>query len=136
CGVGGCNKLSVFDWLANMELPAGMKPCNVVEVRFKNGRKEFFRNTINLTLSVGDVIAVEASPGHDIGVVSMAGELIRLQLKKTGLNVASPEIKKVYRKARQNDIDKWREAQDLEEKTMHRSRTVAIALGLQMKISD
>jgi cell fate regulator YaaT (PSP1 superfamily) len=136
CGAGGCNKLSVFDWLANMELPGGTQPCDVVEVRFKNSRKEFFRNVNNLALAVGDVIAVEASPGHDIGGVSMAGELVRLQLKKKGTAITAPEIKKVYRKARQNDIDKWREAQSLEEKTMHRARTIAVALGLQMKISD
>ncbi|MBL7891991.1 MAG: hypothetical protein JNL63_05135 [Bacteroidia bacterium] len=136
CGVGGCNKLNVFDWLSNMELPGGTQPCDVVEVRFKNSRKEFFRNVNNLSLAVGDVVAVEASPGHDIGGVSMTGELVRIQLKKKGLTNAAPDIKKVYRKARQNDIDKWREAQALEEKTMHRSRTIAVALGLQMKISD
>lgn len=135
CGVGGCNKLNVFDWLANMELP-GTQQCDVVEVRFKNSRKEFFRNVNSLTLAVGDVIAVEASPGHDIGVVSMAGEIVRLQMKKKNVKPDAPEIKKVYRKARQNDIDKWREAQGLEEKTMHRARTLAVALGLQMKISD
>ncbi len=136
CGVSGCNKLDVFDWLANMELPSGHQPCDVMEVRFKNSRKEFFRNVNNLSLSVGDIIAVEASPGHDIGSVSMMGELIHLQLKKKGVKVSSLEIKKIYRKARQNDIDKWREAYSLEEKTMHRARTIAVALGLQMKISD
>lgn len=136
CGVGGCNKLNVFDWLSNMELPGGQQPCDIVEVRFKNSRKEFYRNVNNLSLAVGDVVAVEASPGHDIGGVSMAGELVRLQLKKKGVSITAPDIKKVYRKARQNDIDKWREAQGLEEKTMSRSRTIAVALGLQMKISD
>lgn len=136
CGTGGCNKLSVFDWLSNMELALGTQQCDVVEVRFKNSRKEFFRNVNNLSLAVGDVIAVEASPGHDIGSVSMAGELVRMQLKKRGLAITASEIKKVYRKAHQIDIDKWREAQNLEEKTMHRARTVAVGLGLQMKISD
>jgi cell fate regulator YaaT (PSP1 superfamily) len=136
CGTGGCNKLGVFDWLSNMEMP-GVALCDVLEVRFKNGRKEFYRNVNNLlTVVVGDVIAVEASPGHDIGVVSAAGEIIRLQLKKKGIAASAPEIKKVYRKARQNDIDKWREAQGLEEKTMHRARNIAVGLGLQMKISD
>jgi len=135
CGTGGCNKLSVFDWLANMEMP-GAPPCDVVEVRFKNGRKDFYRNVNNLGLVVGEVIAVEASPGHDIGAISGTGEMVRLQLKKKNIPVSAPEIKKVYRKARQNDIDKWTEAQALEEKTMHRARTVAVSLGLQMKISD
>ena len=85
---------------------------------------------------VGDVVAVEASPGHDIGVVSLGGELVNLQLKKKGVSPTAPDMKKIYRKARQADIDKWKEAQALEEPTMHRSRTLAVALGLQMKISD
>ncbi len=89
CGTGGCNKLSVFDWLANMELPNGQAPFDCVEVRFKNSRKEFYRNVNNLQLNVGDVIAVEASPGHDIGIVSISGELVRVQMKKQGVDVAS-----------------------------------------------
>lgn len=137
CGVGGgCNKLNVFDWLANMELPGGQPVFDIVEVRFKNSRKDFFRNVNNLQLHVGDVIAVEASPGHDMGVVSIAGELVRLQMKKRGVSLSSEEIKKVYRKAKPNDIDKWQEAQTLEKATMYRARTIAINLNLQMKISD
>lgn len=136
CGTGGCNKLSVFDWLANMELPSGQAPCDIVEIRFKNSRKEFFRNVNNLQLNVGDVVAVEASPGHDIGIVSISGELVRLQLKKQNVDANSELIKKVYRKAKQADIDKWQEAQRLEYNTMHRARTMAVKLGLQMKISD
>jgi cell fate regulator YaaT (PSP1 superfamily) len=135
CGTGGCNKLSVFDWLSNMELPGAQAPYDVVEIRFKNSRKEFFRNVNNLPLSVGDVVAVEASPGHDIGTVSITGELVKLQMKKQNVT-DSPEIKKVYRKAKQTDIDKWQEAQKLEYNTMHRARTIAVKLGLQMKISD
>ncbi len=135
CGVGGCNKLSVFDWLTNMELPGGSAPFDVVEIRFKNGRKDFFRNNLNLPAAVGDVMAVEASPGHDIGIVSLTGELVRLQLKKKGLENTT-EFKKIYRVAKQADIDKWQEAQALENKTMSRARTIALALGLQMKISD
>ncbi len=136
CGTGGCNKLSVFDWLANMELPNGQAPFDCVEVRFKNSRKEFYRNVNNLQLNVGDVIAVEASPGHDIGIVSISGELVRVQMKKQGVDVASELIKKVYRKAKQADIEKWQEAQGLEYNTMHRARTIAVKIGLQMKISD
>lgn len=135
CGVGGCNKLSVFDWLANMSLPADQK-IDVAEIRFKNGRKEFFRNVNDLQLVVGEVVAVEASPGHDIGVVAATGELVRLQLKKKGVSATQPDMKKIYRKAKQNDIDKWLEAQAAEEKTMHRARTLAVQMGLQMKISD
>ncbi|MES2515704.1 MAG: regulatory iron-sulfur-containing complex subunit RicT [Bacteroidota bacterium] len=137
CGTGGgCNKLNVFDWLGNMSLPEGQAPCDVVEIRFKNSRKEFYRNVNNLTLNVGDIVATEASPGHDIGVVSVTGELVRLQLKKKNISYASEEIKKVYRKAKQQDIDKWKEAQALEVESMFKSRTLALKLGLQMKISD
>jgi cell fate regulator YaaT (PSP1 superfamily) len=137
CGTGSsCNKLHVFDWLGNMKLPDGQEPCNVLEIRFKNSRKEFYRNVNNLSLNVGDVVAVEASPGHDIGIVSITGELARLQLKKKGVGYDSEDIKKIYRKAKQQDIDKWREAQSLEVETMYKARTLALRLGLQMKISD
>jgi cell fate regulator YaaT (PSP1 superfamily) len=138
CGVasGGCNKLNVFDWLGNMNMPEGQKAFDIVEVRFKNSRKEYFRNLNNLTLNVGDIIAVEASPGHDIGLVSLTGELVRLQLKKRNINITSEDIKKVYRKAKQGDIDKWKEAQSLEVNTMYRARTIALKLGLEMKLSD
>jgi cell fate regulator YaaT (PSP1 superfamily) len=119
-----------------MELPNGQAPFDCVEVRFKNSRKEFYRNVNNLQLNVGDVIAVEASPGHDIGIVSISGELVRVQMKKQGVDVASELIKKVYRKAKQADIEKWQEAQGLEYNTMHRARTIAVKIGLQMKISD
>lgn len=136
CGAGGCNKLNVFDWLANMELPGGQAAFDCVEVRFKNSRKEFFRNVNNLQLNVGDVIAVEASPGHDIGVVSISGELVRLQMKKRNVDPAAPDLKKVYRKAKPADVEKWAEAQALEQSTMYRARTSAVKLNLQMKISD
>ncbi len=136
CGVGGCNKLNVFDWLANMELPGGQAPFDIVEVRFKNSRKEFFRNTIGVQLNVGDVVAVEAMSGHDIGVVSISGELVRLQMQKKNVKADSQEIKKIYRKAKPLDIDKWLEAQGLEQPTMYRARTFAVKLKLEMKISD
>ena len=96
CGTSdGCNKLTVFDWLGNMNLPEGQSQFDIVEVRFKNSRKEFFRNLNNLSLSVGEVIAVEASPGHDIGTVSLTGELVKLQLKKRNVNFDIEDIKKV-----------------------------------------
>ena len=137
CGVGdSCNKLTVFDWLGNMSLPQGQKPFDIIEVRFKNSRKEFFRNVNSLSLNIGDAIAVEAGSGHDIGTVSLTGELVRLQLKKRHVNFDSEEIKKVYRKAKQGDIDKWKEAQSLEVNTMYRARTIALRLGLEMKLSD
>ncbi len=82
CGTDSCNKLTVFDWLSNMSLPNGEAPFDCVEIRFKNGRKEFYRNTEKLTLSMGDIVATEASPGHDIGIVTLTGELVRIQMKK------------------------------------------------------
>jgi cell fate regulator YaaT (PSP1 superfamily) len=136
CGTGGCNKLNVFDWLANMELPSGVKNFDIVEVRFKNSRKEFFKNVDDLELNVGDIVAVEASPGHDIGVISLTGELVKIQMKKRGVKTDSEEVKKIYRKARPGDVQKWQEAQALENGTMYKARTIADRLKLEMKISD
>jgi cell fate regulator YaaT (PSP1 superfamily) len=136
CGTGGCNKLNVFDWLANMQLPGGEVAFDCVEVRFKNSRKDFFRNVNNVPLAVGDVVAVESSPGHDIGTVSLTGELVRVQMKRRNVQTSSPEIRKIYRKARQADIEKWQEAQQAEQETMIKARKLAVNLGLQMKISD
>ena len=136
CSLGGCNKLNVFDWLSDVSIPSDQKPFDCVEVRFKNSRKEYFRNTGDLSLKTGDVVATEASPGHDIGIVSLTGELVRMQMKKKNINPTSPEIRKVYRMAKQADIDKWREAQSLEQDTMMKARTMARYLRLEMKISD
>ena len=136
CGTDSCNKLSVFDWLSNMALPQGMEPFNIVEIRFKNGRKHFFKNTENLSLSIGDVVATEAAPGHDVGVVSLVGELVRVQMKKKKVRQDSSEVLKIYRKATQRDIDIWQEAREREEKMKVRAREIAIRLNLQMKISD
>ncbi len=136
CGTDSCNKLTVFDWLGNMNLPNGEAPFDCVEIRFKNGRKEFYRNTEKLTLSIGDVVATEASPGHDVGIVTLTGELVRIQMKKKGVSLTSPEILKIYRKASQKDIDIWSDARDKEEPMKIKAREIAIALKLQMKISD
>jgi cell fate regulator YaaT (PSP1 superfamily) len=136
CGTDSCNKLTVFDWLSNMSPSNGETPFDCVEVRFKNGRKEFYRNTEKLTLSIGDIVATEASPGHDIGIVTLTGELVKIQMKKKGVNPTSAEIQKVYRKASQKDIDIWSEARDKEEPMKVKAREIAIALKLQMKISD
>lgn len=135
CGTDSCNKLTVFDWLANMSLPGGQEPFDCVEVRFKNGRKEFFRNTEKLTLSIGDIVATEASPGHDVGIVTLTGELVKVQMKKKGEN-PDGEIPKIYRKASQKDIDIWSDARNREEPMKVRARELAIALNLEMKISD
>jgi len=136
CGTDGCNKLTVFDWLSNMQLPADMEPFNAAEVRFKNGRKEFFQNSENLTLSIGDIIATEAAPGHDIGIVTLTGELVRVQMKKKKVPLKVEALPKIYRKANQKDIDVWQGVRDKEADVQKRSRQIAIRLGLQMKISD
>jgi cell fate regulator YaaT (PSP1 superfamily) len=136
CGVDGCEKLTVFDWLSDMELPSSVNPFDCIEVRFKNGRKEYFKNVNNLKLYMGDVVAVEGSPGHDVGAVSLTGELVRLQMKKKRLNIESPEVKKLYRKSNQRDIDLWRIAQEREHASMVRSRELVKELKLNMKLSD
>lgn len=136
CSSGGCNKLEVYDWLANVALPNGQAPYDIVEIRFKNSRKEFYRNTKNTTLQAGDVLVVEGSPGTDVGVVSVVGELARIQVKKKAPGLKPVEVKKVKRIAEQEDIDKWIRARALEKEVMYKSRTLAVNLGLQMKISD
>ena len=135
CATGSCDKLTVFDWLSNMTLPSGQAPFNIVEVRFKNGRKHFYRNE-NLQLCMGEVITVEGSPGHDVGTVSLTGELVRIQMKKKGVALDSDEVKKIYRKASQRDIEVWQRARDKETETQRRGREILGRLGLKMKLSD
>ena len=136
CGTDGCNKLTVFDWLSNMSLPNGEKPFDCVEVRFKNSRKEFFRNTENLSLSIGDIVATQSQSGHDIGMITLVGELVKVQMRRKKQDFNDPELPKVYRKATQKDIDIWQKCRDREEEIKKRSREIAIILRLQMKISD
>ena len=136
CGTDSCNKLTVFDWLANMQLPGGEAPCDLVEVRFKNSRKEYFRNEAKLPLKMGDLVATQAQSGHDVGMVTLTGELVRFQLRKKKIKEDSDEIKKIYRLATQNDIDKWQAARDREAEVQKRAREMAIFLRLEMKISD
>jgi cell fate regulator YaaT (PSP1 superfamily) len=135
CGTDSCNKLTVFDWLSNMSLPGGQAPFDCVEVRFKNGRKEFYRNTEKTSLSIGDIVATEASPGHDIGIVTLTGELVKVQMKKKAVNHEG-DLQKIYRKASQKDIDIWSNARDKEEPMKVKAREIAIRLQLEMKISD
>ncbi|MCA5005387.1 PSP1 domain-containing protein [Sphingobacterium bovistauri] len=136
CMTSGCNKLDVYDWLSDMDLPSNYKPFNVVEVRFKGSRKDFFVNTDNLYLEMGEMVAVEPSTGgYDIGHVSLTGELVRLQLKKNNVNPETVE-KKIYRKANEADVAKFNAAKELEWETMHKARKLALDLGLSMKISD
>jgi cell fate regulator YaaT (PSP1 superfamily) len=136
CGSDGCNKLTVFDWLSNMALPGDQKPFIGVEIRFKNGRKHFYKNSENLSLSMGDVVATEAMSGHDIGIVTLTGELVKVQMKKKKQTEKIEELPKIYRKATQKDIDIWQTVRAKEPEIQKRSREIAIHLGLKMKISD
>jgi cell fate regulator YaaT (PSP1 superfamily) len=136
CGTGSCNKLNVYNWLTDMVLPAGQSPYDIVEVRFKGSRKEFFRNAEVPDLKAGDVVAVESSPGHDVGVVSMVGELVRFQLRKKGMTETSEGIRALYRKAKPNEVEKWLEVKDKEPSMLMRTRSVIQSLKLQMKLSD
>ncbi len=136
CGTDSCNKLTVFDWLSNMQLPNGQEACNIVEVRFKNSRKAFYRKGKDISLSIGDLVATEAQSGHDIGQVTLTGELVRFQMKKKNVSEKSEEVLKIYRKANQKDINVWQAARDREEIIQKRAREMAIYLHLEMKISD
>ncbi|WP_053970707.1 regulatory iron-sulfur-containing complex subunit RicT [Mangrovimonas sp. ST2L15] len=135
CGTDSCNKLTVFDWLSNMSLPNGEKPYDWVEVRFKNGRKHYYINNENLSLSIGDVVSTQAQSGHDVGMVTLTGELVRVQIKRKKFDTKT-DVLKIYRKASQKDIDIWTECREKEEKMKVKARQFAIDLGLEMKISD
>ena len=130
----GCHKLETFDWLA--DLPDPLADNQIYEVQFKNTRKGYYWNNSGLNLKAGDIVAVEASPGHDIGIVTLTGELVAKQMKRTGFNPQGIEFKKIYRKAKPYDIEKWQEAISLEHSTMIRSRQIAADLKLNMKIGD
>jgi cell fate regulator YaaT (PSP1 superfamily) len=119
-----------------MSLPNGQKPFDCVEVRFKNSRKEFYRNAENLSLSIGDIVATQAKSGHDVGMVTLTGELVKVQMKKKKAAWDDEELPKLYRKASQKDIDKWQKCRDKEEEIKKRAREIAILLHLEMKISD
>ena len=136
CGTDSCNKSTVFDWLSNMQLPNGQEPFDVVEVRFKNSRKAFYSKGEVQSLSIGDLVATETQSGHDIGQVTLTGELVRFQMKKKKVKESSEEVLKIYRKASQKDIDIWQQARDREKIIQKRAREMAIFLNLEMKISD
>jgi cell fate regulator YaaT (PSP1 superfamily) len=136
CSSGGCNKLEVYDWLANIALPSGQKVYDIVEVRFKNSRKGFYRNAEHIALSVGDVVVVETAPGYDVGVVSVVGELARIQVKKKAPGFKPMETRKILKIATQKEIDSWIKARSFEQETMNQTRVMALTLGLEMKISD
>ena len=127
------NKLNTYDWMA--DIPGNADEQDMVEVQFKNTRKGYYKNSNKLPLMKGDIVAVEASPGHDIGTVTLTGRLVPLQMKKANIR-PDAEIKRVYRKAKPVDMEKYEEAKSREHQTMIRSRKIAEELGLKMKIGD
>ncbi|MBP7498455.1 MAG: hypothetical protein KA796_01155 [Chryseobacterium sp.] len=130
---GNSYKLSVFDWLSDVN-PSGSKSSEYVEVRFKNERKLYYRNVNNLPLHIGSIIAVESSPGHDIGVVSLSGELVKIQMKKKNVHIDS--LQKVYRLANQKDVETWQDLRNKENALKVEARKIAYGLNLEMKITD
>ncbi len=130
----GCHKLNTTDWLS--DIPETYHRFDIVEVRFKNTRKGYYKNVNNLKLKRGDIVAVEANPGHDIGIVSLTGVLVLRQILRNNLQPDHPDFKKIYRKAKPVDIEKWVEAMSLEHSTMLKSRKIAEELKLEMKIGD
>jgi cell fate regulator YaaT (PSP1 superfamily) len=134
CSTGGCNKLNVFDWLSDMD-DVG-QPYPIVEVRFKGGRKEFFKNTLQLDLTTGDPIVVEVPNGHHLGFVSLQGELVRLQLSRKNVKEDSEEVRLIYRVATEKDIEKYEEMKVRELPTLFRARQIINELKLNMKLSD
>ncbi len=131
-----CCKLDAYDYLADINFVGDKRYFDIVEVRFKNNRKDFFRASEGEIYRTGDIVAVEASPGHDIGIVSLSGEIVRLQMKKKKVDPKDPSIKKIYRIARNSDIEKWTHAASLETKSMIQTRIIVDELGLEMKIND
>lgn len=130
---GNSYKLSVFDWLSTIQAPKQNK-CNFVEVRFKNDRKCYFNNVNQLPLHIGSVVTVESNPGHDIGVVSLTGELVKIQMKKK--HFSEDAALKIYRVATQKDVEIWQDARKKEDQTKIQARIIAKNLGLEMKITD
>jgi cell fate regulator YaaT (PSP1 superfamily) len=133
CKAEHYTKLQNYNWLKDISQSSSQE---IVEIRFKNTRKEFFHNINQIRLEEGDIVAVEASPGHDIGIVALTGELVIKKLKQNGISPEDTEFKKIYRKAKESDIEKWREAVSQEHKTMIKARKMARDLNLDMKIGD
>jgi cell fate regulator YaaT (PSP1 superfamily) len=137
CASGSCNRMNVFDWLANLPFSDPESSCKIVEVSFNNGsRKDYFRNSTNHFFEKGDMIAVEGVNGFDVGSVNLTGELVRLQIKKNNIKEENPEMKKILRRANDNDLNKLKETKTREKDVMIRSRAIAKQLNLDMKVSD
>ncbi len=134
CQTGGCNRLNVFDWLSDMSLPTNQK-YDVIEVRFKSGRKDFYRNPDSLTLTTGDAIVIDVPNGHHIGYVSLQGELVRLQMKKKKVT-DDENIRPIYRIASERDLEKYEQAKSKESSILFRSREIIQQEKLKMKLTD
>ena len=137
CSTGGCNRLNVFDWLQDVEVPDSFAGFDIVEIRFKGGRKEFMRNDQRLPLVTGDAVVVDAAgSGWHLGHVSLKGELVRLQMRKKKVPTDSKEIRGILRVATADDVERWEAVRDLETGTMFRARAMVSELRLRMKLSD
>jgi cell fate regulator YaaT (PSP1 superfamily) len=137
CSTGSCNRMNVHDWLANLPFSDPAGTCKAVEISFNNGsRKDFYRNTTVHLFEKGDMVAVEGVSGFDIGEVSITGEIVRLQMKKRGVNEHDADMKKVLRRATDKDLEIWRQNKDREKEAMVRSRAIARQLNLEMKLSE
>jgi len=130
-----CAKLATYDWLQQLPLP-GNAHFDCAEVRFKNNHKDFFRIPAGLLIHNGDIVAVEASPGHDIGIVTLTGETARRQMIRKNVNPGKEDIRKLYRKAKQADVEKWMHAISKEQDALYKTRVAALKLGLKMKVND
>ncbi|MBS3915132.1 MAG: hypothetical protein KG003_11565 [Bacteroidetes bacterium] len=136
CGTSGCNALNVYDWFKDMDYPDEFEQFNIVEVRYKGSRKEYYRNANKLELYTGDYVITESAFGYDVGTVSASGEIVRLQLKKNRIREDSEEIRTIMRKAGEKELEKYEEYKAKENQTLERARTIAFSLNLAMKLSD
>ncbi len=137
CSSGGCNRMNVHDWLANLPFSDPESNCRVVEISFNNGsRKDYFKNTTLHYYEKGDMVAVEGVNGFDVGMVNVTGELVRLQLKKNNIDEKSPDLKKILRRATETDLSKMKETKDREAQVLIRSRAMARQLKLELKMAE
>ncbi|MBX9782306.1 MAG: hypothetical protein K2X48_03335 [Chitinophagaceae bacterium] len=137
CSSGGCNRLNVHDWLANLPFSDPNSDCRIVEISFNNGsRKDFYRNNTLQHFEKGDMVTVEGVSGFDVGMVNLSGELVRLQMKKKGVKEDNPEFKKIMRRSNDMDLQKWRESKDREKAALVRTRAILIQMNLDMKLIE
>ena len=136
CSTGSCNKLNVYNWLTDMVLPEDYEPFNIVEVRFKGSKKQFYKNVNHLELYTGDKVIVDSDIGYDVGEVSLAGELVKLHLKKHGVDENNSEMRTIRSIANKDEIEKYEKFKAIEQKSLEQARTIALQLRLKMKISD